>query len=75
MSFTRAFWIDWGERVGATFLAAGIGVTIPMVAELPMWLSLPITTGLTMAKGYLSGFVGRRGTASALPAQHDPASQ
>jgi hypothetical protein len=69
------FWRDFAERVGATAAAAGIGVAVQQLGDLPAWWAPVLVTVLTMAKGGLARYVGRKGTASLLPADRDPAAQ
>lgn len=75
MALTRKFFVDLGERVGATAGEAGLAVAIKELASLPAWWVPILIPVLAAAKGGLASFLGRKGTASLLPAGADPASR
>lgn len=71
----RRYVIDLAERVGATAAEAGLSYGITELANLPAWWVAPLTVGLSAAKGWLAGWLGRKDTAALLPAAADPASR
>lgn len=73
MVMSRAHLVDVAERVAATAAAAGVGYAVQELADLPAWWAPVVVVALTAVKGWLAGFVGRKGTASMLPASVDPA--
>lgn len=66
--------LDTLERAGWTGLQAGLGVLATDLADISVWWAAPIGLVLAAAKGWVAGRLGRKGTASTLPATADPAS-
>ncbi|MEU1494279.1 hypothetical protein ABZ456_29005 [Streptomyces sp. NPDC005776] len=71
---TKQLLLDLGERAGWTGAQAALGVAITDLADIPVWWAAPIGLALAAAKGWVAGRLGRKGTASTLPAGSDPAS-
>lgn len=71
---TKQLLLDMGERAGWTGAQAALGVAITDLADIPVWWAAPIGLALAAAKGWIAGRLGRKGTASTLPATADPAS-
>lgn len=65
--------LDLGERAVWTGAQAAIGVAITEVADIQLWWAIPAGIALAAAKGWVAGRLGRKGTASTLPAGADPA--
>lgn len=65
---TTRDWADWGERVTATVLAAGLGESAVLLLDLPQWLLVPIIGALTAVKAALAQKWGN-GTSAALPSE------
>lgn len=66
--------LDMGERAGWTGAEAAVSLVAVEVADLPVWWAAPAALVLAAAKGAIAGRLGRKGTASTLPAGADPAS-
>ncbi|MFD4660844.1 hypothetical protein ACFWP2_35105 [Kitasatospora sp. NPDC058444] len=75
MTTSRAYWIDVAERTGATAAEAGLAYAITEANNLSAWWVPVLIPLLAAAKGTCARFVGRKGTASLLPAGADPASR
>lgn len=65
---------DLAERAGWTGAQAALGVAATEVADIPLWWAVPVALVLSSAKSWVAGRLGRKGTASTLPAAADPAS-
>lgn len=63
---TKMYWLDLGERVGATAGEAALGVAITEFSSLPMWWAALLVPVLSAGKGYLARYVGAPGSASLL---------
>lgn len=59
--------IDAGERIAATAAEAGIAYTITLLASIPKWWVMPLTTALAAAKTWLAQHTGRHDSASLAP--------
>lgn len=66
--------LDLAERAGWTGAEAALGLAVVEVAELPVWWAAPVALVAASAKSWVAGRLGRKGTASTLPASKDPAS-
>lgn len=66
MAMNRAYWLDLGERVGATAGEAALGVAITDFSNVPMWWAVLLVPVLSAAKGALARYVGNPTTASLL---------
>ncbi|WP_329615002.1 hypothetical protein OG244_19375 [Streptomyces brevispora] len=64
---------DAAERAGWTGAQAALGVGITELADIPVWWAAPVALALASAKSWVAGRLGRKGTASTLPATVDPA--
>ncbi|WP_326677706.1 hypothetical protein [Streptomyces sp. NBC_01237] len=64
---------DLGERAAWTGAQAALGVAIAELADIPIWWAAPAALVLASAKSWVAGRLGRKGTASTLPAAKDPA--
>lgn len=64
---------DVFERAGWTGAQAALAVLATELADLPVWWAVPLGVALATAKGWVAARVGRKGTASTLPASKDPA--
>ncbi|MFJ2701897.1 hypothetical protein ACIO3R_01695 [Streptomyces sp. NPDC087428] len=67
--------LDMGERAAWTGAQAAVGLVAVEVADLPVWWAAPAALVLAAGKGWVAGRLGRKGTASTLPAAADPASR
>lgn len=65
--------LDLGERAGWTGAQASLGLVAAELADLPVWWAAPIALVAAAAKAWVAKRVGRKGTASTLPASKDPA--
>lgn len=63
---TKAYWLDLGERVGATAGEAVLGVAITEFSSLPVWWAALLVPVLSAAKGALARYVGSPSSASLL---------
>ncbi|MFD4786605.1 hypothetical protein ACFWN1_05885 [Streptomyces sp. NPDC058459] len=68
------FILDLAERAGWTGAEAALGLTIVELGDLPVWWAAPAALLAASAKAWVAKHVGRKGTASTLPASADPAS-
>jgi hypothetical protein len=66
--------LDLIERTGWTGAQAALGLAVTEVADIPVWWAAPVALALASAKSWVAGRLGRKGTASTLPASADPAS-
>ncbi|MFD8581500.1 hypothetical protein [Streptomyces californicus] len=66
--------LDLGERAAWTGAQAALGLAVVELADLPVWWAAPVALALASAKSWVAGRLGRKGTASTLPASADPAS-
>ncbi|MEV5680952.1 hypothetical protein [Streptomyces sp. NPDC052179] len=66
--------LDLGERAAWTGAQAALGVAVTELADIPIWWAAPAALVLASAKSWVAGRLGRKGTASTLPASADPAS-
>ncbi|MFD7428398.1 hypothetical protein ACFV6Z_15320 [Streptomyces sp. NPDC059818] len=64
---------DLGERAGWTGAQAALGLAVTELADIPVWWAAPVALALASAKSWVAGRLGRKGTASTLPATADPA--
>ncbi|MGP3636210.1 hypothetical protein ACTU45_23105 [Streptomyces sp. 24-1644] len=65
--------LDAAERSGWTGAQAALGAGITELADIPIWWAAPVALVLAAAKSWVAGRLGRKGTASTLPAAADPA--
>jgi hypothetical protein len=76
---TRApnVYVDVLERAGVAYVVSLIGLLLAApvlsVSALSAAAVAAVPAGLAVLKGFVAGFVGRRGSAAALPAHLDPA--
>lgn len=70
---TKQLLLDLGERAGWTGAQAALAVAVTEVADIPVWWAAPVALVLASAKSWVAGRLGRKGTASTLPAGSDPA--
>lgn len=70
---TKQLLLDLGERAGWTGAQAALGLAVTELADIPVWWAAPVALALASAKGWVAGRLGRKGTASTLPAGSDPA--
>ncbi|MFD5724647.1 hypothetical protein ACFWMT_00910 [Streptomyces sp. NPDC058368] len=70
----RQLLMDLAERAAWTGAQAAIGLAVTELADVPVWWAAPVALALSSAKGWVAGRLGRKGTASTLPATADPAS-
>lgn len=66
--------LDLAERAGWTGAEAALGLVIVEVGDLSVWWAAPAALAAASAKSWIAGRLGRKGTASTLPANLDPAS-
>ncbi|TXS35706.1 hypothetical protein [Streptomyces sp. OR43] len=66
--------LDLAERAGWTGAQAAIALAATELADVSAWWAAPVALALASAKGWVAGRLGRKGTASTLPAASDPAS-
>ncbi|WP_186343516.1 hypothetical protein [Streptomyces sp. CFMR 7] len=66
--------LDLAERTAWTGAQAALGLAVVELAEVPVWWAAPVALALASAKSWVAGRLGRKGTASTLPASKDPAS-
>jgi hypothetical protein len=66
MAMNRTYWLDLGERVGATAGEAVLGVLITEMSSLPMWWAALLIPVLSAAKGFLARYIGAPSSASLL---------
>ncbi|WP_327180447.1 hypothetical protein OG599_35140 (plasmid) [Streptomyces sp. NBC_01335] len=66
--------LDLAERAGWTGAQAALSLAVVELADVPVWWAAPVALALSSAKGWVAGRLGRKGTASTLPAGADPAS-
>ncbi|MEU3654461.1 hypothetical protein AB0E67_16830 [Streptomyces sp. NPDC032161] len=71
---TKQLLLDLIERAGWTGAQAALGLVVVELADVPVWWAAPAALVLASAKGWVAGRLGRKGTASTLPATADPAS-
>lgn len=71
---TKQLLLDLGERAGWTGAQAAIALAATELANVSAWWAAPVALVLASAKGWVAGRLGRKGTASTLPATADPAS-
>ncbi|MFD7429064.1 hypothetical protein ACFV6Z_18755 [Streptomyces sp. NPDC059818] len=67
--------LDLAERAGWTGAQAALGLAVTELADIPVWWAAPVALALASAKSWIAGRLGRKGTASTLPATVDPASR
>ncbi|MBO0918839.1 hypothetical protein [Streptomyces laculatispora] len=70
---TKQLLLDLTERAGWTGAQAALGLAIVELADVPVWWAAPVALAMSSAKGWIAGRLGRKGTASTLPAAADPA--
>ncbi|MBL3669037.1 hypothetical protein JL475_24200 [Streptomyces sp. M2CJ-2] len=68
------FLLDLAERTGWTGAEAALGLVVVEVSDLPVWWAAPVALVAAAAKSWVAKHLGRKGTASTLPAPADPAS-
>ncbi|MEV6437226.1 hypothetical protein [Streptomyces anulatus] len=66
--------LDLAERSAWTGAEAALGLAVVELADVPVWWAAPVALALASAKSWVAGRLGRKGTASTLPAAKDPAS-
>ncbi|MFH9269181.1 hypothetical protein ACH4KN_33760 [Streptomyces sp. NPDC017546] len=66
--------LDLAERSAWTGAQAALGLAVVELADVPVWWAAPVALALASAKSWVAGQLGRKGTASTLPATKDPAS-
>ncbi|MEU0306869.1 hypothetical protein [Streptomyces cyaneofuscatus] len=66
--------LDLAERSAWTGAQAALGLAVVELADVPVWWAAPVALALASAKSWVAGRLGRKGTASTLPASADPAS-
>ncbi|MCX4504338.1 hypothetical protein [Streptomyces anulatus] len=66
--------LDLAERSAWTGAQAALGLAVVELADVPVWWAAPVALALASAKSWVAGRLGRKGTASTLPAAKDPAS-
>lgn len=66
--------LDLGERAGWTGAEAALGLVAVEAGGLSVWWAAPVALAAAVAKGWVAKRLGRKGTASTLPASADPAS-
>ncbi|MEU6952061.1 hypothetical protein [Streptomyces sp. NPDC045714] len=66
--------LDLAERSAWTGAQAALGLAVVELADVPVWWAAPVALALASAKSWVAGRLGRKGTASTLPAAADPAS-
>ncbi|MFI7240120.1 hypothetical protein [Streptomyces cyaneofuscatus] len=66
--------LDLVERSAWTGAQAALGLAVVELADVPVWWAAPVALALASAKSWIAGRLGRKGTASTLPASADPAS-
>ncbi|AGK78646.1 hypothetical protein ABZ351_18095 [Streptomyces microflavus] len=66
--------LDLAERSAWTGAQAALGLAVTELADIPVWWAAPVALLAASAKSWVAGRLGRRGTASTLPASADPAS-
>ncbi len=66
--------LDLAERSAWTGAQAALGLAVVELADVPVWWAAPVALVLASAKSWVAGRLGRKGTASTLPATADPAS-
>lgn len=69
-----SFVLDLAERAGWTGAEAALGVIAVEASGLSAWWAAPVALIAAAAKAWAARRVGRKGTASTLPAAVDPAS-
>lgn len=74
MTMTKTYVLDLGERAAWTGAQAALSLAVVELTDLPVWWAAPLALALSAAKGWIAGRLGRKGTASTLPATADPAS-
>ncbi|MCI4045143.1 hypothetical protein [Streptomyces sp. TRM75563] len=65
--------LDLAERSGWTGAEAALGLVVVELADVPVWWAAPVALLAASAKSWVAGRLGRKGTASTLPAAQDPA--
>ncbi|MFC8658441.1 hypothetical protein ACFUCT_25040 [Streptomyces parvus] len=65
--------LDLAERSAWTGAQAALGLAVVELADVPVWWAAPVALALASAKSWVAGRLGRKGTASTLPASADPA--
>ncbi|QFQ97468.1 hypothetical protein F9278_15995 [Streptomyces phaeolivaceus] len=68
------FVLDLAERAGWTGAEAALGLVVVDLANVPVWWAAPVALVAASAKSWVAKHLGRKGTASTLPAERDPAS-
>ncbi|WP_435209536.1 hypothetical protein [Streptomyces sp. bgisy034] len=68
------FLLDLSERAGWTGAEAVLGLVVVELGDLPVWWAAPAALVAAAAKSWVAKRLGRKGTASTLPASKDPAS-
>ncbi|MFD4000836.1 hypothetical protein [Streptomyces rubiginosohelvolus] len=65
--------LDLAERSAWTGAEAALGLAAVELADISVWWAAPIALLAASAKSWVAGRLGRKGTASTLPAAKDPA--
>lgn len=63
---SKTYWLDLGERVGATAGEAALGLLITDLGSLPVWWAALLIPVLSAGKGFLARYVGSPTSASLL---------
>ncbi|MFF1686089.1 hypothetical protein [Streptomyces sp. NPDC058254] len=71
--FTSLLKYDALERAAWTGVQGALGVLVVEYADVSLWGAVPVAAVLALAKSWVAGRLGRKGTASTLPAAKDPA--
>lgn len=58
---------DLAERVGWTAAEAAVAVVAVEAGDWPLWIAVPVATGLAAVKGFIAKHVGRSESASTVP--------
>ncbi|MYU21275.1 hypothetical protein [Streptomyces sp. SID8352] len=72
---SASFLLDLSERAGWTGAQAALGLVAVELADLNVWWAAPVALVAAAAKSWAARQVGRKGTASTLPAGADPGSR
>lgn len=60
------------ERIGATAVAAVLGVAVVYLTDIPAWWAPVLISGFTAVKTQVARYVGQSTSASLLPEDHGP---
>lgn len=68
------FLLDLAERAGWTGAETALALVVVQLGDVSAWWAAPVAFAAAAAKSWVAGHLGRKGTASTLPANLDPAS-